>query len=223
MAPFTLKDAKYCLVTYSQVPEDFDPWQILQRISELSAECIISKELHEDGGIHYHAFIDFGRKFSTRDTRAFDVCGRHPNIEKVGKTPWKAFDYVIKDGEVCYGGAERPVEGHNSDDGERGQAKWAEIVEAEDRSDFLERVRRLDPRALVCNWGNIVKYLDHHFPEFPQDERRVETFAGFNLDPYPGMLDWVDENLRGGVQGRLVQKKNSSPPLSRGGSIGLRR
>ena len=38
-------------------------------------------------GLHLHAFVDFGRKYRTRNTRAFDVEGCHPNVSPSRGTP----------------------------------------------------------------------------------------------------------------------------------------
>ena len=103
MPSFLLKDARFVLLTYSQTPANFDYWSIVDTFAGLKAECLVAKEQHQDGGDHYHVFVDFGRKFSTRVDTAFDVTGCHPNIAKCGKTPWLAFDYCCKDGNILAG------------------------------------------------------------------------------------------------------------------------
>lgn len=45
----------------------------------------IARELHQDGTPHLHCYITFSAKIDTRDSRAFDVVGFHPNIKKVNK------------------------------------------------------------------------------------------------------------------------------------------
>lgn len=188
---FCLKDAKYCLVTWSQVPEDFDFWKIIDITTNLNAECIVAQELHEDGGIHYHAFIDFGRKFSSRSTTIFDVDGRHPNIEKVGRTPWVAFDYVTKEGQVVAGAAERPTEGSNK---LPSNEKWEEILASDNRDSFFNKLRELAPRELLCSFGNICKYADWRYAEAPICYTTPSNF-NFNLENYNALVEWKESNL----------------------------
>ncbi|UJO02125.1 Rep [Molossus molossus associated gemykibivirus 5] len=100
---------RYALLTYAQCG-DLDPWAIVHLFTGLRAECIVGREAHQDEGIHLHVFVDFGRVFRSRRTDAFDVEGRHPNVQHVNRTPWVAYDYAIKEGDVVAGGAERPPE-----------------------------------------------------------------------------------------------------------------
>lgn len=57
---------------------------------------LVAEEMHEDGRLHYHMFLEFDRRLDTQDARYFDVDGMHPNIgDKPGK---KWCDYCAKDG-----------------------------------------------------------------------------------------------------------------------------
>ncbi|UJO02115.1 Rep [Molossus molossus associated gemykibivirus 2] len=89
---------RYGLFTYAQCG-DLDPFKVLDLFTELHAECIIGRENHADGGIHLHAFVDFGRNYTTRNARQFDVEGHHPNVLPGKKTPEKMYDYATKDGD----------------------------------------------------------------------------------------------------------------------------
>ena len=162
---FYVKDAKYLLLTYPQVNEYNEnglhepilPWLLLDLCSRLGAELVVCREQHQDGGDHYHAFIDFGgRAFSTRNNRKFDINGHHPNIERVGRTPWLAYDYATKDGDVICGGAERPLESNglpdssDTQDARLGVSKsgtgngmdWEWIAAASTREEFFIRVQQ---------------------------------------------------------------------------------
>ncbi|UJO02113.1 Rep [Molossus molossus associated gemykibivirus 1] len=119
---------RYALLTYAQCG-DLDPHRIVQLLSEMGAECIIGRENHADGGIHLHAFVDFGREYSTRNARCFDVEGHHPNVLPGKKTPEKMFDYATKEGDVVAGGLERP---HGSDV-HQSRDPWHEIILADTR------------------------------------------------------------------------------------------
>lgn len=139
-------------------------------------------------------FVDFGKKFSTRRTSCFDVDGRHPNIERVGRTPWKAYDYAIKDGDVVCGGAERPEESR-SGNGETDH-KWSRIADAETADEFWELCRTLDPRALCINFGNLQRYADWKFRPVPTPytHPRSITFTDGDSD---GRDDWLSQSQIG--------------------------
>lgn len=126
-------ERRYALFTYAQCG-GLDPFAVVNHFSELRAECIIGREDHADGGVHLHCFVDFNRKFASRDPRFADVEGRHPNVQPCGRTPEKMYDYAIKDGDVVAGGLERP----NGSRLPGSSDPWAEIIMAENRERFFE-------------------------------------------------------------------------------------
>lgn len=184
-------NARYFLITYAQCG-DLDGFRVMDHFSGLGAECIIGREVHEDGGLHLHCFIDFGRKFRSRRTDIFDVDGRHANIEPSYGTPWGGFDYAIKDGDVICGGLERP-EQPRSERVKKDWAQWNEITNATDRDHFWELVHHLDPKAAACNYGQLAKYADWRFaPEPPvyEHDQRI-TFVDGHDD---GRNAWVEQS-----------------------------
>lgn len=191
--PFFIKDAKYILLTYPQIPEnvqDHFPWGIVNACSTKGAECLVARERHQDGGIHFHAFVDWGgRRYSSRDTRGFDVSGHHPNITKVGKTPRKAWDYVTKDGDIVAGGAQMPTEEATSSEN-----IWEYIISAESRDDFYSRMRERAQRYLICSYPSIAKYADWRYQDSPEPYRNPEGWT-FQLQAYPSLPEWVRDNL----------------------------
>jgi len=70
-------------------------------------EWWISREQHEDGGLHWHVLLAFKQRLHIRDARwLFDVFEAHPNIAKVtdGPKSWNALKaYVAKDGVLWSG------------------------------------------------------------------------------------------------------------------------
>lgn len=181
---------RYVLVTYAQCG-DLDPWRVMERFSSLGAECIVGREHHEDGGLHLHVFADFGRKFRSRKADILDVDGRHPNLAPVKRTPAKAYDYAIKDGDVVAGGLERPVEGGVGNG--TSADKWSRITQAEDRDEFWALVHELDPKAAACSFNALSKYADWRFAEKPpvyEHDGRIEFVPG-DAD---GRDDWVSQS-----------------------------
>lgn len=178
-------------------------------------------------GEHLHVFVAFGRKFSTRNTRCFDIEGRHPNIAKVGKTPWLAWDYVCKEGNLVGGGyIDRPTS-TGGDDGVPNQSDWAWILEADTREDFLVRLAATRPRELVCSFSGVMRYADWKYAPTPV---RYESPQGIriSLESYPEVVMWEEQAFEPGVN-RYVIFLVSTPPspaliIGHGGHFrGLRR
>lgn len=203
---FAISSAKYVLLTYSQidrdhqdVPEEQRPSRTLHRpilrlVQSIQAECIIGRENHGDGGKHLHVFIAFKRRFSTRNPRYFDVEGFHPNIKRVGYTPWKSYDYAIKDGDIVGGELKKPEKGECEPGPPARDADWTWITDAETRDEFFIRIRQRRPRELVCNFAAIMRYADWQYREDPAEYSHPENVS-FQLDDYPELSDWAWANL----------------------------
>lgn len=64
----------------------------------------VGEEKHQDGGIHFHVMVTFGKKVHTRNVRAFDLYNtanelEHPNISRVQKKHFlNRLCYASKDG-----------------------------------------------------------------------------------------------------------------------------
>lgn len=196
--PFIVKEAKYVLLTYAQCPEDWDPMQILDMCSVHEAECIVARERHADGGLHYHVFVEFGEPFSTRRATAFDVGGRHPNIACVGKTPLIAWNYVCKEGDIVCGGAAPPVARGGVPRPRGGtDADWHYILDAEDEDNFFIRLRERCPKQLACNYPALRKYADWRFRRAPV-EYTPPSGATFDMGNLQELGDWSRLYLDGG-------------------------
>jgi len=187
---------RYALVTYAQCGA-LDPFEVSDLFSTLGAECIIGRENHSDGGIHLHAFVDFGREYSTRNPRQFDVAGCHPNVLPGKKTPEKMYDYATKDGDVVAGGLQRPDGSGVHDTG----SKWHEIILAQTRDEFFDLCAAMDPRSLACSFPSLSKYADWRYRV---DRGRYTTPEGYEFDTggFPELDDWVLSNLEGHQPGR---------------------
>lgn len=200
---WSVKPGNIAYLTYSQY--DGDP---LQSVSDLQAffatlgvaDSLVAHEFHGDGGHHYHYLLRWSETFHTRDPRAFDVAGHHPNYKCVrGKDHIRrVVDYCCKDDD--YYGDRSPF----LDSGTRSNrdAVWAEIVGAESADDFWRLVRELAPFEYVNNYDRLVSYATTHFGK-PQ--AYVPEFVDFDV---PGELsDWVRENV------------SIAPALSRDGPL----
>lgn len=183
---------RYALLTYAQCG-DLDPWKIVSLFAGLRAECIIGRENHQDEGVHLHVFVDFGRVFRSRRTRAFDVEGRHPNVQHVGRTPWVAYDYAIKEGDVVAGGAERPVEGCGAGVSVPGD-EWAQIAAADSREEFYRLLHELAPRSLITCYTSIRAFAEWKYRVDPEPYTSPDGLC-FEEDRVAPLHQWAQENL----------------------------
>lgn len=149
---------RYALLTYAQCGS-LDEWSIVHHFGALGAECIVGREDHADGGTHLHTFVDFGRKFRSRRTDAFDVDGFHPNIVPSRGRPWGGWDYATKDGNIVAGGLPRPSQPAAVRDGD----SWGQIVCAESESEFWELLEALAPEKLCTSYPALRKFADWRF------------------------------------------------------------
>lgn len=188
--------AKHGLLTYAQC-QDLDPFKIVARLSELGAECIVGREIHQDGGTHLHVFFSFESEFRTRNERVFDVDGYHPNIVRSRGTPEKGWDYATKDGDVVAGGLERP----SGSGGTENKNRWAFIIGAETRDEFWARVEECDPRSLACNYGNLAKYCDWKYRPVLDEYKHPEGIS-FSEEQTKDLRNWANNNIGGTISGK---------------------
>lgn len=188
--------AKYGLLTFPQSPE-LDPFRIVDVLAELGAECIVGKELHANGGTHYHAFFMFDRKFQSRNPRIFDVDGHHPNILRGRKTPEQMFDYATKDGDVVAGGLQRPDEQvpakANPDD------FWRCVFDAETREETFRVAQESSVSLLGRYFFQVRAIAEGKTVQSPLDYVSPPQLE-WELGPYPELSDWCETHLgrRGG-------------------------
>ncbi|ANC51567.1 RepA [Faeces associated gemycircularvirus 14] len=183
--------SRYVLLTYAQCG-DLDPWLVHNHVVAFPAECIIGRENHADGGIHLHAFVDFGKRVDIRDNRRFDVGGFHPNIAPCGRTPQKMLDYAIKDGDVVAGGLNPILDVSDAET----DSIWHRIANAPSVDEFWAITRELAPRALLCNHQSLRAYAEWHYRPVAT---RYEHPHGLLLrtDHVPQLDEWVRDNLSG--------------------------
>ncbi|AMH87732.1 RepA [Pteropus associated gemycircularvirus 4] len=186
-------NSRYKLLTYAQCG-DLDPFDIVDLLSGLQGECIVGRELHSDGGIHLHVFVDFGRKFRSRSVGIFDVGGRHPNVVASWGTPEEGYDYAIKDGDVVAGGLERPTPRESRAGNGSAAAKWATIADADDREQFFELVKSLDPKTFVTRLQDLQRFADWKFRSDPEPYITPNNIH-FPDDGTDGRAEWVRDNL----------------------------
>lgn len=191
--------AKRILVTWSQLPEDFD-FDGLKELLETTlgpTKCSrAGREEHpETGGYHVHWFAEAKSDFIVNDPRLLDYCDVHPNIEPVRSTPWFAAEYPLKDGDVLWDEGTPPEKKDNTITG-----KWKAVMEASTKEEFLEKMREHHPDKLVCNFNSVMSYANHRYREAADEY--VSPGMTCHCDQHPGLTQWVQRELRKESEGR---------------------
>ena len=208
MAPIFELRTRYVLLTYAQCGQ-LDAFEVMGHLSDVPAECVIARENHADGGVHLHAFVDFGKRTYFSDPRRFDVAGCHPNIQPCGRTPDAMFDYTIKFGDVICGGLGRP----SGDDVSTVGTQWDRIVDAPTVEQFWELVRTLAPRMLLCNFNSLRGYAEWHYrPTMAPYVSPPEIV--FDISGVEELGEFVRASLSGNQVGKLSYTSGRGYPRS---------
>jgi len=171
----------YAFLTYSQSPDDFE-YAIESHLRGLGVtDLIIGHERHADGGHHYHVMAQWPAGYETRDTRAFDVDGRHPNYRNVrpGANAERVYQYCTKD-RVVTGNlviASRVKRDRN--------AIWSEFISAASKPEFLELLRARAPYEYVLQHDRLLGYCR---TAYRQSAPYVPRYTNFR--PTEQMIMW---------------------------------
>lgn len=139
----------------------------------------IGRESHQDGGIHFHALIQWTEAYGTCDERAFDIDGYHPNISGV-RSIGAVYKYCTKEDDVL---SNFQHTGNTS--------IYGEIVLATDAEQFWSTVERLDPRNYVLNRQRLEHYANWRYGDRREYTPNYTQFK--NLD---WMDDWIFSELQ---------------------------
>ncbi|AXH73728.1 MAG: Rep catalytic domain protein [Cressdnaviricota sp.] len=198
---------RYLLLTYAQCGPDWPHQALVDLCGVLDAKYHISRELHDDGGTHFHAFLDFNRKFETENVHRYCIgvkpVGKnsrcpglaHCNILPVPRTPFNMWDYVSKYGDVVASNLDRPVaRGPNTtrDD------LWCSSLALPDKNSFLADAEKHSPREFIIFHRNIKYFADERYGVTKKEPRLpnyTEKGIYVNWKTYPEARKWVLESL----------------------------
>ena len=186
---------KAALLTYSQVDNDTAAAFLSPKeahfnhvASALRPPVVyrLGRELHEDGGTHFHVFVSFDQRVSFRNERTLDFYSSHPNIKPIPRTPHLAFDYAGKDDDVIYEYGDRPGESGASSSGR--ERIYGDALSAETKEGFLDIVRQGAPRDYVLYFGAITGFADAHYatPPPPYSSPPFETNGEWRVSDWHG-------------------------------------
>lgn len=175
------------LVTYPQVPSSWTCESVrdgLMSLERVPVGYCIGQENHADGGLHFHAFLQFDPRLRTKNPRFFDLDGFHANILPC-KFPREAYEYAKKEGRVLEHNIKfKPP-----------KKSWGEILEeCGDAESFTRAVQTHYPRDAVLHLDKLEYFCERRFkPKLPPYvPRHVEFILPQSL------TDWVETHLRGG-------------------------
>lgn len=166
-------NAKRVFLTYPHCPLTVQ--DVLENIQLLAGptykidKYVISTEKHDTGDDHIHAIIEFNKPFNSRDaTRAFDIHGYHPNIQRVKRVD-ECKAYVKKDGKFIEHWPEREKKPNMSD-----------LFEAESKEDFMEKAK--------------INYPEKYILQMERLEYAAEKLYGVTTKKYKSKYERSDFN-----------------------------
>lgn len=151
----------------------------------------LSRESHEDGGIHAHCYIAWSTPIRLRSERKLDFGESHPNIQSVRSGHRRTWEYTGKDGDIIYEHGDPPLP-TGSPPG-RDNSIWDQIVSSPSKEEFYNNVRRLAPRYFVLYQTALDTYAEKHYPE-PREEYRGPLFDDLSDDR---LRQWVRDGALG--------------------------
>lgn len=141
-------DAKRFFLTYPQVNELLPTKEsLLEQIQILVPvqEYCISEEKHQDGGRHFHAYIELTHKKNIRQADFFDIRDHHPNVQPV-RNRNQVLKYIRKDGNY--------IESAGIPDGGRGGG-YIRLAEGGDIAAAISEFRKEHPKEYVSGLPRI--------------------------------------------------------------------
>lgn len=199
MPPFRFR-AKAILLTYSQLNDDSIATFLSPKTAHLDhvANALgmpdvyrLGRELHQDGGTHFHVFASWSERVSFRQQSLLDFANTHPNIQPVPRTPHKAFDYVGKDGDIIHEHGERPGKPGIVPSGRDGV--FRDALSAECKEEFLATLEHGAPRDYIMYFDAIERFADRKYatPPTPYNSPTFETIGQERVS------DWLEQSRIG--------------------------
>nr|WAE43016.1 MAG: replication associated protein [Cressdnaviricota sp.] len=173
-------NAKYVFLTYSQTPETWTKESLLEKLPSGYVKHCISKESHQDGGIHFHVLLCHSTSFRTRNSRYFDVDGVHPNVQ-AARDHKATRTYVKKDGDF--------IESDNwSDDV---GSKYSSALTCQTRDEFFSYFEKELPRDYILNYERLEYVANKRFKSIIPPYQN--SYINFILPDE--LIEWTTGNL----------------------------
>lgn len=92
-------DSKSWFLTWPQCPLTKEHCLTLLRAKRTITAAVVSRELHEDGSPHLHAYVLLERRYRVRNPRFWDLESYHGNYQSA-KSVRAVVGYIKKDGDI---------------------------------------------------------------------------------------------------------------------------
>lgn len=194
-------DARQLFLTYPQCPmskeaalealkEKFPKWTYI---------CV-SRELHEDGNPHLHAYLELSQRTSFYDARFADLGSQHGKYERAAK-PANALEYVKKDRDFVSTGAdplfEEPKEKVTD-------LVALRILDGEDLSTLVKE--QTFPGSMMMNLKKIQDY-ENYVRSLSGPKEVLKEFAWTMSPVIRPIQEWIKKNLIIGCSGETPTRK----------------
>jgi len=181
--------AKKFFLTYSQVGDDADFHSVSLANFLFEFPYVdyvrVNRELHQDGGIHYHAVITFTRRYQGVVATCFNFRERHPNIRtlRTRRYEFNCLEYVVKYGDAFL--VDRGTIPSADDLTPAKRNPWGDALESSSTvAEFMQAIEHDDPKSFCLRYFDLLAFANHRFnapstyiPEFPRDSFTVPEAA----------------------------------------------
>lgn len=145
-------------MTYPQVSWEWDEVVPALKAVLPTYNCIrAGREKHQDGGDHLHVYVELLHQITINQPDELDILDHHCNIEAVRRTPWKAYDYAGKEGDIILEEGDPPTKPVKNED------PWMIISQAPDETEFWALVRKHAPKDMITKFNSIKAYADWNY------------------------------------------------------------
>jgi len=152
-------------------------------------KVIVAEELHRDDQVHHHAYVRFPKKITIRDPHAFDIDGRHANVQGC-RSPKAVIDYVTKGGQYKANFEVKLT---------RVAALSEMLHEASTPDEFLHKVVRLDVEWALSRFGVLRQFAEWKFRSGSKISPAIRPYSDFTAVPdvLARFRDLLDTNVPG--------------------------
>jgi len=188
---YTLNSKKVLLTWPSSPSLSLDSLLLHIKNVRQPSYVVVSRELHQDGTPHFHAYVEFGERVCIRDARRKYTCdAREPNIttQKYGKSS-KLIEYVKKEGDY-------KEEGEPGAEAKSRGARFVELLGSSGNAESFKRELLCDPTLAwdaVRAWSSVSTFAEYKFRPSGQES----TYETAEFRTPETLQEWVQENLVG--------------------------